>query len=69
MSAIEAAVEGKRYPYQLVSGAMGELLIPGESRDSRIAIQIPKDSQNVAFDIADLRTNNLQRRVPLDLQE
>jgi hypothetical protein len=64
---IEAIVQGKRYPYQLVSGAMGEMLLPGENRDSWIAIQVPKEAKNVTFEIRDPRTQNIHWNIAVNL--
>jgi hypothetical protein len=64
---IESIVEGKRYPYQLVSGAMGELLLPGENRGSWIAFQVPTETVNVIFEIRDPRTQNLHWTIEVDL--
>ncbi len=50
---IEAIVDGDRYPYQSISGALGSLLLPNETRESFIVFQVVDTATDVSFEVGD----------------
>ena len=50
----DAIVDGDTYPYQAISGALGNLLLPHETRESFVIFQVVEDTKEVIFDLRDV---------------
>lgn len=66
---IEAIVDGDSYPYQLISGSLGNVLLPNEKRDSWLAIQVVESANDVTFDIKDSYTRKTVWKLTVNLDE
>lgn len=66
---IEAIVDGDTYPYELLSGTLGSVLLPNEKWDSWVAIQIIDTALYATFDIKDSYTRNTVLKVTVSLEE
>ena len=62
----EGTVRGDTYPYQLIGGEFDTVLLPHETRNSYVAIQVVKDAKDVVLVIRDPMTQNVIWEVPVD---